>query len=281
MVNVHRSGYFFRHIGPESAYTHKAFPTKHYTHAHMSNRSSFTAPALLNAEQISRWKLPKRFRCSTGIYGDGGKYTIAANVGNHMRIFEIFTTQKEAMAVIDGLKESKDPILSVLNLYIMTIDNWVPVPFVTSDDTKVSQSDSALNPFQAHLDKISADAAMIQRRVEEPDKDEATQANDKENVYDTYVEKIQKLAEKYVRRALQSSEVRQVLGNTRNVEQIFKGALSKLIDDGSGVIMSDFKLQQKQAKHKHTDYFGESHTKSNPQKKAILDTWRLAQASSK
>lgn len=271
-------------------------------------KTVFTATPGLTAEQIGKWRLPRKYRRPEGMYGDAGKFAIAANIGTQMRIFEYFKTQAEADAVVKALQADRNPVLTVMNLYIMTLDNWVPVPFQTTTDTDVTQSDSALNPFQAHLDSVIAEAATIKRRMADDDEERRAVRKGKNTangkalaapgvkgdakaapaggVYDSFVQKIHKLAARYAHSTFRSRKVRAALSNPNmtadGMREAMDNALKDVIECASGTLMQDFKTETALCSQQHAEAFAagagssEQPPKNGRELQALVDTWRLA-----
>lgn len=152
-------------------------PTSLYTKKMSSHTTTFTDTATkkdmrriffdsrtsMSAGELKSWRIPRKYRREDGMYGSAGKFAIAANIGNRFRIYEYYTSQKEADDAIALLKNSD--ILTACDLYVVLLDAWIPVPFESEDTTAIMSSEPEKNPFQAHLDAINSETEQVQKNL--------------------------------------------------------------------------------------------------------------------
>ena len=214
-----------------------------YTGSDCKVKSHDSRPTL-SSKELQEWRIPKRLVNEYGMHGAGGNYGIAANIGNMFRIFDTYKTVDDANTAVQKLV--KDDILTACDLYVINLDAWVPIPFAPTKETFVMFSDKNKNPFQQHLDSISADSASARSRCDS-DSGHATTA------YDEFAASISKLALQGITNAWDK------LATAPNVEAAL-GILRRELGAHTGVlshasIMQEFKqLRQKAvAAHSQTE----------------------------
>jgi uncharacterized protein YegP (UPF0339 family) len=146
----------------------------------------------MSAKELESWKMPRKYRREDGMYGSAGRFAIVANVANRFRIYEYYTSQKEAEGAIEFLKNNE--ILTACDLYVVLLDAWIPVPFEPADTTTIMSSRPEKNPFQAHLDAVNSETEQVQKNLD------ADKGNGK-TAYELYRMSIHTMAMKFLQKA--------------------------------------------------------------------------------
>lgn len=197
--------------------------------------SSFDAKPKLDADGIRNWKMPIKYRRDEGLYGQGGKYAIAANIDNFFRIFETYPTIKEANEALRELGDSS--ILTACDLYVVFLDAWVPVPFKAQKETEVILPNEK-NPFQQYLKTINADAETASNRCKNDDGTINT-------AYDMYLNSVKQSAFSCLQKNWNK------IMKQADLTKAMKIVQREMNTDSSGNIMRDFKNLQQIASKEH------------------------------
>jgi hypothetical protein len=229
----------------------------------------------MSASDLESWKLPRKYRREDGMYGSGGKFAIAANVGNRFRIYEYYSSQKEADDAIELLKHNE--ILTACDLYVVLLDAWIPVPFQAADTTTTKSSRPDKNPFQAYLDAVNSETDQVRKNLA------ADKGNSGKTAYELYRTSIHTTAMKVLKRAVNSilenrSNLSLLRGSAASEERKRKGydsrmakiglIVSKMIDE---TMSKDVMLEFKRLRETNTNTCTDDDTATDSKKKKSPD----------